>query len=115
MVVSETRTAAQLLAPGAEPLVFDDLGCLREYLTRATPPAGAAVFVADHRTREWVPAASAVFARVEGIATPMGSHVVAHRDRASRDAGGVPADVPSLDARQVFGHAALFAAGGGTR
>ena len=88
---------AQLAAPGEEPRFFDDLGCLRDYLaTRAVAP-DAVVFVADHRTGEWVQARDAVYSVSSGRRTPMSSGIVAHGSRASRDvdpaaAGGV--DVP---------------------
>lgn len=86
MTVSDVRFAAQIVAPGDEPLAFDDLGCLRSYLqgTGALRPEAVA-FVADHRTREWVRADRAVFTRVATLATPMSSHLIAHRDQASRD------------------------------
>ena len=88
MAVSDARFAAQLVAPREEPKFFDDVGCLAAYL-RAQPgslPQGSLAFVADHRTKAWVPAGAAVYTRVDGLATPMGSHLVAHADAASRDA-----------------------------
>ena len=99
MGVSDRRFAAQLVAPSEEPRFFDDIGCLASYLKGRTPPTGAVAFVADHRTKSWVPASGAVYTRVGGIATPMGSHLVAHADAASRDAdpdarGGVAAQAP---------------------
>jgi copper chaperone NosL len=98
MAVSNPRFASQLVAPGEEPRFFDDLGCLAGYLLHHPGlPPGSAAFVADHRSGEWVPAASAVFTRVAGLDTPMGSHVLAHASAASRDAdpdarGGSAAD-----------------------
>lgn len=87
MTVSQPEFAAQLVVPGELPKFFDDLGCLQAYLTSTTPgPEGGVVFVADHRTRDWVQAEAAVFTRVAGLATPMGSHMVAHATAASRDA-----------------------------
>lgn len=107
MSVSDVRFAGQLVAPGEEPKFFDDLGCLRDYL-RSTKqlPSGSQAYVADHRTRAWVPAARAVFTELAGRETPMGSRLVAHADAASRDAdpdtrGGTPAS-----ASQLFGPAA---------
>ena len=96
MAVSSRRFASQLVAPGEEPRFFDDLGCLAEYVrSQRSLPAGATAYVADHRTGEWIPAAAAVLTRVSGLETPMGSHVVAHANVASRDAdpdarGGTP-------------------------
>ena len=86
MTVSDRGFAAQIVAPGEEPLFFDDLGCLREHLAAPdTPlPEDAAVYVADHRTGEWVDVRNAVFTRREGLATPMASGLMAHASAASR-------------------------------
>lgn len=104
MSVSDVRFAAQVVAPGEEPLFFDDIGCLREHLAKLPGlPAGAAVFVADHRTKRWGPAASAVYVRHDAVQTPMGSHIIAFADTASRDADPVAAGGTTLTARDVFG------------
>jgi copper chaperone NosL len=85
MSVSSAVFASQLVAPGEVPRFFDDLGCLADYLRAGKAPPGANAFVADHRTKEWVRADRAVYTKVDGLATPMGSHVIAHADAASRD------------------------------
>lgn len=85
MVVSNPRYAAQIVAPGEEPRFFDDVGCLKDYLKARPAARDAIAFVADHRTGAWVPAESAFYTRVTGLQTPMGSHIVAHADAASRD------------------------------
>lgn len=101
MVISTPDTAAQLLAPGEEPQLFDDLGCLRSALETARAPEGSAIFVADHLTREWVRLEDAVLTEVPGLQTPMGSGLVAHRTSADRDRdpaarGGRPYDKSTL-------------------
>ena len=95
MAVSNARFSSQLVASGELPRFFDDLGCLAAFLKAGKAPAGAVAFVADHRTKAWVPADHAVYTKVPGLETPMGSHVIAHADAASRDQdpdakGGVP-------------------------
>jgi copper chaperone NosL len=95
MAVSEARFAAQLVAPGELPRFFDDIGCLASFLKAGHAPADATAYVADHATRAWVRADLAVYTRVAGLATPMGSHVIAHANAASRDQdpaarGGTP-------------------------
>jgi copper chaperone NosL len=85
MAASDARFASQLVAPGELPRFFDDLGCLADYLKAGKGPAGAVAFVADHRTKAWIRADRAVYTRVAGLQTPMGSHVIAHADAASRD------------------------------
>ena len=95
MAISEARFAGQLVAPSEEPRFFDDIGCLGHYLSGAKAPPGAIAYVADHRTRTWIRAGAAVYTSVASLATPMGSHLMAHADAASRDAdpgatGGTP-------------------------
>jgi len=84
MAVSDQRFAAQLVAPYEEPLFFDDLGCLRAFLEgKPKLPSGTVAYAADHQTRTWVPAERALYTRNDAVATPMGSHVVAHESAAS--------------------------------
>lgn len=85
MTVVSDKTAAQIVAPGAEPLIFDELGCLRDSLVERPLGGDAVVFVVDHRTGAWSDARHAVFTRTSEH-TPMGSGLVAHTDAASRDA-----------------------------
>jgi copper chaperone NosL len=105
MAVSNAAFAAQVVAPGELPRFYDDLGCLVDHLKAGRAPAGAVADVADHRTRAWVRADRAVYTRVPGLETPMGSHVIAHADPASRDGdvdarGGAP-----VAATELFGPA----------
>jgi copper chaperone NosL len=109
MAVSEPRFASQVLAPGEVPRFFDDLGCLTSYLKARRLPAETAVYVTDHRSRAWVAAAAAVYTRVPTIATPMGSHLVAHADAASRDQDALARGGTLVAAVEVIG------AGGFTR
>jgi copper chaperone NosL len=105
MAVSDARFAAQLVAPREEPRFFDDVGCLRDDLRERRPPAGAVAYVADHRTKGWARASAAVYSRVPWLATPMGSHLVAHADAASRSADPDAAAGTPLSPAEVFGPA----------
>jgi copper chaperone NosL len=103
MMVSDARFAAQLVAPGEEPLFFDDVGCLRDFLhENPEKAAGFTAYVADHRTRAWIREDRAVYTRVAGLATPMNSHLIAHADAASRAADPDAAGGTPLTAREVF-------------
>lgn len=103
MIVSDPRVAAQIVAPGAEPTVFDDIGCLRDYLAQHEAPRDAVVFVADHRTGEWVHATDAVYTVATGRRTPMASGIVAHADRASRDRDPAAAGGEDVAVRAILG------------
>ncbi|HJS58740.1 MAG TPA: hypothetical protein VKA01_11610 [Vicinamibacteria bacterium] len=106
MAVSDARFAAQLVAPGELPRFFDDIGCLSTFVKAGKAPEGATAFVADHRSREWVRADRAVYTRVPGLETPMGSALVAHSDTASRDQDATVRTGTPVPAAE------LFAAGG---
>ena len=102
MPVSDASLAAQLVAPGEEPRFFDDIGCLRDFLAGKAPGGGGTAYVADHRTKEWIPASSAVYTRA-AIATPMGSHWIAHASASSRDADPAARGGADVPLREIFG------------
>jgi copper chaperone NosL len=103
MAVSEARFAGQIVAPGELPRFFDDVGCLADFVKAGRAPAGAVAFVADHRTREWVRADRASYARVTSLETPMGSHLVAHADRSSREQDEAARTGARVTLAEVFG------------
>jgi copper chaperone NosL len=105
MAVSTAVFASQLVAPGELPRFFDDLGCLGDFLQAGKAPARATAFVADHRTKAWVRADHAVYTRVPGLETPMGSHVIAHADAASRDQDPVALGGSPVTPAELFGPA----------
>jgi len=112
MAISERRLASQLVAPGEEPRFFDDLGCLGSYVKGRTLPPATVAYVADHRTREWVSAAAAVYTRVKNLETPMSSHLLAHADERSRDQDADAAGGVAVSPSEIFGAAG---APGGSR
>lgn len=104
MVVSDQAFASQIVGPGEEPQFFDDLGCLRSFLDGAPKIAARSVtYVADHRTKAWVRAESAVFVEAVSVTAPMGSRVLAFASPASRDADPDAKDGKTLTLDAVFG------------
>lgn len=104
MAVTDLRFAAQLVAPGEEPRFFDDIGCLATFLKAGGAPAkGQIAYVADHRTKQWVRASTALYTKVPGLLTPMNSFLVAHADSASRDADGSAKGGTPTTLAEVFG------------
>jgi len=112
MVISDPGFAAQVVAPGEEPRLYDDLQCLRDGLAAAPPAAAARIFVADHRTGAWVAADRAFYVRIPDLATPMASHWVAYADEESRRADPYAAAGVALAASEVLGRAAAGAPAG---
>ena len=82
MTILSLKTAAQIVAPGAEPRFFDDLRCLSDYRARTVLAADAMVFVVDRASGEWIDERDAVITRAHEP-TPMGSGLIASR-RTSR-------------------------------
>jgi copper chaperone NosL len=106
--VSDAHFAAQLVAPSEKPRFFDDIGCLATFLKSGGAPAkGQVAYVADHRTKQWVPAASAIYTKKPTLATPMSSGILAHADPPSRDADSDAAGGTSLTVRDLFGPAGV--------
>ena len=103
MTGSNGRAAGQIVAPGEEPLFFDDIGCLRDYLAAATPAKGAVAFVTDYATRAWIRADAAAYLSQPSIETPMASHLIAFASPAARDASPDARGGRALSATDVFG------------
>lgn len=103
MPVSNQRYAAQIVVPGEDPRFFDDIGCLSNFIQRNTAPArSTTAYVADHRTGEWVSAATAIYTMVPALETPMSSHLIAHGSAASRSADIVAASGTIVPPSQLF-------------
>jgi hypothetical protein len=103
MTVVDVKLASQVVADGEEPHFFDDLGCLAAYLSAHAAPVGARIYVADHRSGEWVEASAAVFGRDGALATPMNSHLFAHASAASRASDTSVHGERTLTASEVLG------------
>lgn len=103
MTVSDVHFAAQIVAAGEEPLFFDDIGCLAGYLARERPADGSVAYVADHRTGAWVRAADATFSYAPSLASPMGSHLIAHASTASRNEDRAAQGAEPRQASSIFG------------
>jgi hypothetical protein len=93
------------VAPSEDPLVFDDIGCLRDYLAATPARERACAYVADHDTGRWIIAAHAVYTRAPNVPTPMSSHLIAHADAAGRAQSQAAAGGAPLTATDVFGPA----------
>ena len=83
MLISEPLYAAAFQVKGAEPRIFDDIGCLRKAARSQAAPV--AFWFHDADSREWIAGETAVFVSSTGIHTPMGGGVIAFRDRAAAD------------------------------
>ena len=102
MTILSLATTAQIVGPGREPVLFDELACLRDYLAAAPAAHDAHVYVADHRTGAWIEGRTAVFTRTLEQ-TPMVSGLLAHADTASRDADPAAVRGALVSVAQILG------------
>ena len=117
MLIAEDRCAAAALVERngrREHAHFDDIGCMLDALE---PDAGLGtaleLYVHDYDTRAWVRAEEAVYVVAESSAlrTPMGSGIVAFKDRegaarAAAGAGGETTDFSGVSERRSAWRAA---------
>ena len=100
MIIADRRFPAQIVAHGHEPQFFDDLGCLKEGLSRHAARDTATVFVSDYKNGGWIRADDAEYFRCPGMATPMNSGIIATA------AGGTPTFCPSIDRSEILSRGA---------
>ncbi len=79
MIIGDDRFAAAASVAGADPLLFDDIGCLLVYRQKRRP-AWAAVWVHDYESRSWVRAEGAWFLLSPQVRSPMGWGLAAFAD-----------------------------------
>lgn len=72
MIISEERFASGYLGANGETVALDDLG---EFLSLVSmnPALGAKSYVHDAQDGRWIHASQAVFVKLSGLITPMGS------------------------------------------
>ncbi|HEX6164949.1 MAG TPA: nitrous oxide reductase accessory protein NosL [Vicinamibacterales bacterium] len=84
MLVSEPAYAAAYHAPGGDPRVFDDIGCMLDALRQETS-SPLTVWLQDAAGGGWIDAHQAVFVTAPNLRTPMNGGVLAYRDVAAAD------------------------------
>ena len=84
MLVSEPVFAAGYQVAGAEPRVFDDIGCMLNALGRETATS-IIVWVQDAAGAGWLNADEATFVASPRFKTPMGGGVLAYADHAAAE------------------------------
>jgi copper chaperone NosL len=77
MAISQREYAAELVTPQGRVERFDDAGCLAAWLREHGRPEGAALFVVDYATGEWLAAEDATYVVSPVLPTPMGSGLAA--------------------------------------
>ena len=84
MLVSEPAYAAAYHAPGQEPRVFDDIGCMLDAMRQETA-SPITIWLQDAAGAGWIDADRAVFVTAPGIRTPMNGGVLAYANASAAE------------------------------
>ncbi|MBU8878315.1 nitrous oxide reductase accessory protein NosL [Bacillus sp. FJAT-29790] len=76
MGIMDLDSAAQIVLKNGKPLLFDDIGCMIEYLQENNPQYEGA-FVHDFDTKKWIDLDSSVFIQDQKIESPMSYGIAA--------------------------------------
>ncbi len=94
MAISQKGFAAEILDSEQMAVKFDDIGCLVRFTSkRDQKDKVSAWFVMDYVSKTWVDAKEAWYVRNSSIRTPMGSGIVAYREKSQAESAAVQAHV----------------------
>jgi copper chaperone NosL len=102
MLVSDVRLAAQIVAPGEEPRLFDGIACLRRHLKAHPAAADRTIYVIDHLSGDWLGAAAATYTLASSNESAMGAVILAHRNAATRDADPLARGGRAIEAAAIL-------------
>jgi parallel beta-helix repeat protein len=80
MGIEEMESAAQLILKNGKPVLFDDIGCMTEYLQTENPEYEAA-FVHDYQSKEWISFDTSSFIQNQNIDSPMSYGIAAFKSK----------------------------------
>ena len=104
MAISEKQYAAQFVTKDGDVLKFDDIVCMRSYLTSKQERSQvAAQFVTDYEARKWLKAEDAHYVKADDLGTPMTGNIVAFQTRAQALAAATRHQGRELGFADVFG------------
>lgn len=88
MAISEKRYAAELLSHDGDVFKFDDIGCMKTYVSQNSIPRDPHLFVyyvTDYNSGKWVEGFEAYFVKSPEFKTPMSGQIAAFQNRAKAE------------------------------
>lgn len=86
MAVVDNQYATQIVLENGKSYVFDDVGCMYEWLDTNKNEKIAAEFVRDYNDKEWISVDDATYVYNQSVKTPMAYNVISFKDKASAEA-----------------------------
>ncbi|KMY49956.1 nitrous oxide reductase accessory protein NosL [Peribacillus loiseleuriae] len=85
MAVIDNQHATQIILENGKSMVFDDLGCMYEWITKHENEKIDAEFVRDYHDKEWILVDDATYVYNQSLKTPMAYHVISFKDKATAE------------------------------
>lgn len=85
MAVMNNEFATQILLENGKSMVFDDIGCMYEWIHENGNEQIKAQFVRDYNDKEWVLVDDATYVYNQSVKTPMAYNIISFKDKASAD------------------------------
>lgn len=76
MAVGDNQFATQVVLESGKTYVFDDVGCMYEWLHGHTDAKIAGAFVRDYDSKEWIESNKATYVYDQKVKTPMAYNVI---------------------------------------
>lgn len=86
MAVVDDQHATQIVLENGKSIVFDDIGCMYEWLGANEAEKIAAKFVRDYNDKEWILVDDVTYVYNQSVKTPMAYNVISFKDKASAEA-----------------------------
>jgi copper chaperone NosL len=85
MMVANDQHATQVVLANGKSMVFDDIGCMYDWIGSNANEEIAGNFVRDYHDKEWVLVDEATFVYNPSVKTPMAYNVVSFKDKTSAE------------------------------
>lgn len=85
MAVVDNQYATQIVLENGKSIVFDDVGCMYEWIEGNSNETIAAEFVRDYNDKEWVLVDDATYVYNQSVKTPMAYNMISFKDKASAE------------------------------
>ncbi|MEW9052592.1 MAG: nitrous oxide reductase accessory protein NosL [Neobacillus sp.] len=89
MAVVNNQYATQIILENGKSMVFDDVGCMYEWILSNENEEMKAQFVRDYHDKEWLLVDDATYVYNQSIKTPMAYNVISFKDKAAAEAFAV--------------------------
>jgi copper chaperone NosL len=85
MMVANDQHATQVVLENGKSMVFDDIGCMYDWIGSNANEEIAGNFVRDYHDKEWILVDEATFVYNPSVKTPMAYNVVSFKDKRSAE------------------------------